>query len=269
MTSKEKEQFKKAASKIKSHLKEADLLAKKSTGSYWKAGKEISKVKEKLKRLRIFTKWQKENGLKPERVWEALKIYDYFQTFKEAKSHSIVDALVLSGCRKIREKAPYDKEERRAALGKVKGAGQEYFLDDFPVLNKEPKVQIYNKKKTKKTGGMNRIVKYPGSKVLSMQRIVSIFPNHDLFVSVFGGSGAEILSKEPSPKEVFNDLDNDVFNVFKVLRDTRQRNQLIKLLDLTPFSRTQFAECLELRDSGVDLKPVEKAWIFLVLGWMG
>jgi len=92
--------FKTAAKKVKKHLKEADLLAKKSTGCYWEAGKEISNVKDDLKKLRIFTKWQTENDLKPERVWEALKIYEHFSTIEEAKKYNIVDALVASGSRK-------------------------------------------------------------------------------------------------------------------------------------------------------------------------
>lgn len=44
-----------------------------------------------------------------------------------------------------------------------------------------------------------------------MPRLIGIFPNHDHYVSVFGGSGADILGKPRSRLESYNDLDGHLF----------------------------------------------------------
>jgi len=59
----------------------------------------------------------------------------------------------------------------------------------------------------------------------------------------FGGSAAVLLNRPPSPVETYNDLDGEVVNFFKVLRE--QRAQLIESIALTPFSREEFAIACE------------------------
>lgn len=45
--------------------------------------------------------------------------------------------------------------------------------------------------------------------------------------------------------EIYNDLDSDVVNFFRVLRDESTRGRLIELLSLTPYSREEFRFCFE------------------------
>jgi len=54
----------------------------------------------------------------------------------------------------------------------------------------------------------------------------------------FGGSAAVLLNRAPAPIETYNDLDNEVVNFFRVLRE--QKAQLIEAIALTPFSREEF-----------------------------
>lgn len=82
---------------------------------------------------------------------------------------------------------------------------------------------------------------------------------HKAFVEPFAGSGAIILNKKPSPVEVYNDLYGDVVNFFQVLRN--QGDELIKLLELTPYSREEFAFCCEDKE---DHSSLEKARRFFV-----
>src|SRR5687767_5197898 len=63
---------------------------------------------------------------------------------------------------------------------------------------------------------------------------------HTTYVESFGGSAAVLLNKKPSPVEVYNDLYSDVVNFFSVLR--YKREQLLPLLELTPYSREEFAD---------------------------
>jgi Site-specific DNA methylase len=57
-----------------------------------------------------------------------------------------------------------------------------------------------------------------GSKARWAKKLAALLPEHSIYVEVFGGTGAVLLSKQPSPVEVFNDIDGEVVNFFQVLR---------------------------------------------------
>lgn len=69
-----------------------------------------------------------------------------------------------------------------------------------------------------------------------------------------------LLNREPSPVETYNDIDGEVVNFFRVLRD--HADDLIRALNLTPFSREEFYYALHETDK--DLSPVERARRFYV-----
>ncbi len=101
--------------------------------------------------------------------------------------------------------------------------------------------------------------RWPGSKWTLMRRLLSLFPHHTRYVSLFGGSAADILAKPPSRVEIFNDLSDIVFDFFKVLQDDRSRQRLRRLLDYTPYSRRQFSNCLNILNTN-QTDPVLRAW---------
>jgi DNA adenine methylase len=49
-----------------------------------------------------------------------------------------------------------------------------------------------------------------------------------------------LLRKPRSPVEIYNDLDDDIVNVFRTLRDPRSLAQLIRWLKATPYARAEF-----------------------------
>jgi hypothetical protein len=51
-------------------------------------------------------------------------------------------------------------------------------------------------------------------------RIIEHFPPHDTYLEPFGGAASVLLNKVPSPVEVYNDLDERITRLFRVLRDT-------------------------------------------------
>lgn len=79
------------------------------------------------------------------------------------------------------------------------------------------------------------------------------------FVDVFGGSGTVTWNKKPSPVDVYNDIHGDVTNFFRVLR--RSPDELIRSLELTPYSREEFVDCLS---TDID-DEVERARQFFVV----
>jgi DNA adenine methylase len=108
-------------------------------------------------------------------------------------------------------------------------------------------------------------ISYPGSKKTLMPRVAKLFPRHKHFVSVFGGSGAEILGKPRFDLETYNDINPDLFNMFNILRDQRSRLQVFKRLQFTLHSRREYETCLSILHAP-PLDPVERAWAFLVAG---
>jgi len=52
-----------------------------------------------------------------------------------------------------------------------------------------------------------------------LNKLISLIPEHETYVGVFGGAGSLLLNKPPSKVEVFNDIDGDLINLFLVVRD--------------------------------------------------
>lgn len=96
------------------------------------------------------------------------------------------------------------------------------------------------------------VLRYHGGKFRLSGWIRSFFPPHHVYVEPFGGAGSVLLTKEPAYAEVYNDLDGDVVNFFRVLRDPIQRAALCEQMALTPFSREEFERAYEPTDDCVE-----------------
>ena len=84
---------------------------------------------------------------------------------------------------------------------------------------------------------MRPVLRYHGGKFRLAPWIISHFPTHGIYVEPFGGGGSVLLRKEAVQEEVYNDLDGDVVNVFRVLRDKELAQALFEALTLTPYAR--------------------------------
>ncbi len=104
---------------------------------------------------------------------------------------------------------------------------------------------------------------YYGAKQRISSKIIDLFPPHNAWVEVFCGSSAITMAKKPAPIEVINDLDGNIVNVFKQLREHGE--ELLELIDLTPYAREEFekAKIVNAKDS-----DVERARKFIVISMM-
>jgi len=92
-------------------------------------------------------------------------------------------------------------------------------------------------------------------------QIVKLFPKHESYCEVFGGSAAILLSKPPSKIETFNDLDENLVQFWQVLREESLRKRLIEMTELAPFNRAEFRDSRAEQDDSGD--PVTGVWKFL------
>ncbi len=77
------------------------------------------------------------------------------------------------------------------------------------------------------------------------------FPEHTCYVEPFGGGGSVLLNKTPAKVEVYNDLNEDLFHLFEVLRCPRKSKALQKKLQLTLFHEKEFRRsCMEPKPEG-------------------
>ena len=85
---------------------------------------------------------------------------------------------------------------------------------------------------------MKNVLKYPGSKTRIAKWICAYIPPHEVYLEPFFGGGGVFFNKIPARIETINDISAEVYNYFKVLRDNP--SGLIKLLELTPYSRDEY-----------------------------
>lgn len=89
-------------------------------------------------------------------------------------------------------------------------------------------------------------LRYHGAKFRIAEWIIGLMPQHKCYVEPFGGGAGVLLRKPRSYAEVYNDLDQDIVNFFRVLRDEKKRRKLEELCILTPYSRDAFEESYDL-----------------------
>ncbi|MCU0909774.1 MAG: DNA adenine methylase [Rhodobacteraceae bacterium] len=104
---------------------------------------------------------------------------------------------------------------------------------------------------------MPAILRYHGGKVRLAYRIVAAMPLHETYVEPYGGGAAVLLAKSRARLEVYNDLDGDMVNLFRVIRDAP--DELAAAIAATPFARAEHE--LSYRDCTDDLERARRVLI--------
>lgn len=105
-------------------------------------------------------------------------------------------------------------------------------------------------------------LRYHGGKWKLAPWLQQFFPRHRVYTECFGGGASVLLRKPRAYGEIYNDLDGEVVNVFRVLRD--RGDELHRLLTLTPFARAEFALSYQRSDD-----PLEQARRTITRSFMG
>lgn len=107
-------------------------------------------------------------------------------------------------------------------------------------------------------------LRYHGGKWRLAPFVLAHLPPHRVYVEPFGGAASVLLRKPRAYAEIYNDLDDEVVNLFRVLRDRAQAEELRRALELTPYARVEFEEAYEPTED-----PLERARRLVVLSYMG
>lgn len=108
------------------------------------------------------------------------------------------------------------------------------------------------------------LLRWHGGKWRLAPWIIGHFGPHRIYVEPFGGGASVLLRKERSYGEIWNDLDGELVNLFKVLRSERKSAELLRMLRLTPFAREEFLAAYRPTRSAV-----ERARRLLIRSFMG
>ncbi len=119
--------------------------------------------------------------------------------------------------------------------------------------------------KPPRMGGVEHpLLRYRGGKWNLAPDIAKLFVAHRLYVEPYLGSAAVFLSKKPSEFEVLNDVDDEIVNLFEVVR--KNPKELMGVVGLTPVAETEVRIAGEtFGNARADVDPVERARRFLVI----
>jgi DNA adenine methylase len=110
---------------------------------------------------------------------------------------------------------------------------------------------------------MNSPIKYYGGKSYMTDILKKYFPSsYDIYIEGFGGGASLLFSKDPNGIEIYNDLGENVYSLFKVLSDKEAFQKMKERLELTPYSaqiREEFRELLKDTTLSID----DRAYYFI------
>ena len=95
-----------------------------------------------------------------------------------------------------------------------------------------------------------------------MHRGYANIPKHDVYLEPFAGSLAVLFNKQRSHIETVNDIDGEIVNFFRILRD--RSGELERAIEFTPYSRSEYKAAYEKSED-----ELERARRFTVKCWMG
>lgn len=115
--------------------------------------------------------------------------------------------------------------------------------------------------------GRLNLIQYIGGKSFMLAELLSRIPPHHAYCEPFGGGAALLLNKPRSEVEIFNDIDGNLVNLFRVVRD--RPDAFLKRADLLLYSRELFERWTRELDQGDDVDRAIKYWYVVRSSFFG
>ena len=119
---------------------------------------------------------------------------------------------------------------------------------------------------------MTPLISYYGGKQRIARHIVKLIPQHTVYVEPFAG-GATILFSKLVPsvsnshhyREVINDLDSDLINMYRCFQNKETEQKLLKKLKFTLYSKEEWEKATNiLKKKPTGLIDVERTWAYYI-----
>jgi len=115
---------------------------------------------------------------------------------------------------------------------------------------------------------INAPIKWVGGKFKLRKKIVELIPEHSCYVEVFGGAGWILFAKEPSDVEIWNDLESELVNFYRVIKERPE--DFYETFELTLVSREEFENFRYMDTSELDeLERAHRFYYLIMAGWGG
>jgi DNA adenine methylase len=108
-------------------------------------------------------------------------------------------------------------------------------------------------------------LRYHGGKFRLAKNLIALFPEHRVYTEAYGGGASVLMQKPRCYSEIYNDLDGEVVNVFRVLQDRKRAARLEYLLRVTPFARGEFL--LSYKPTRSEVERARRTIIRSFMGW--
>ena len=117
------------------------------------------------------------------------------------------------------------------------------------------------------TGGVQSPLRWAGGKKRIAGLLARALPPHRTYVEPFGGAASVLLAKPKSPVEVYNDLDGELVNFFRVLQE--EPEAFLHSFRWALVARSEYERLAALDPA--ELSPVDRAhrFFYLVMGGWG
>lgn len=115
---------------------------------------------------------------------------------------------------------------------------------------------------------LNSPIKWVGGKSRLRKQIIDLLPPHTCYVEPFAGASWVLFGKPPSNVEVLNDIDQDLINFFRVVKNNPE--QLIASFEWELVSRAEFERLAQLDTTQLtDIQRAHRFYYLIMAGWGG
>ncbi len=110
------------------------------------------------------------------------------------------------------------------------------------------------------------LISYAGGKGTHLDALLPMIPYTPTFVEPYGGGASILLNRRPSEVEVYNDLNDDIINLFRVVRSPMSGPLFEAMVDATLYSRAEFERAIDIINNPPEhSSSTERAWATFVI----
>lgn len=121
---------------------------------------------------------------------------------------------------------------------------------------------------TKAEKMVNSPIKWAGGKSRLRKQIIPIIPAHTCYVEPFGGGAWVLLGKKPSQVEIYNDIDGELVNFFRIIKNRPQ--DFMDAFEWELVSREEFERLAYIDTTTLDeVERARRLFYLIMAGWGG